>query len=209
MTRVKHPARFLPEIVELATPYLANYPRVLDPFAGTGLVHQLPNETVGLEIEPEWANLHPDTIVGDALKPPFPWQSFDAAFTSPTYGNRFADHHKAKDGSPRRSYTHDLGRDLHPNNSGTLHWGDPYRKFHREVWWNVTALVKEGGRFVLNIKNHIRGGVEQPVVEWHLTTILDQGWSLSHVVPFPAKGMRYGQNHRARVDYEYLLVFDH
>lgn len=209
MENVRHPAKFTDEIIEAAAPYLEGYENVLDPFAGTGLVHQLPNRTIGLEIEPEWAEMHPDTVVGDALNPPFGFDSFDAVFTSPTYGNRFADHHKAKDGSRRRSYTHDLGRTLHENNSGTLHWGDEYRKFHRAAWWQVSHLVRPGGRFVLNVKNHIRKKEEQPVVEWHLMTILERGWTLSHIKPIPAKGMRYGQNYRARVDHEFLLVFDH
>lgn len=205
---IRHPAKFTDEIIEAAAPYLEGYENVLDPFAGTGLVHQLPNRTVGLEIEPEWAEMHPGTVVGDALNPPFEFHSFDAVFTSPTYGNRFADHHKAKDGSRRRSYTHDLGRTLHENNSGTLHWGEEYRKFHRAAWWQVTYLVRPGGRFVLNVKNHIRKKKEQPVVEWHLTEIIQRGWTLAHIKPIPAKGMRYGENHQARVDHEFLLVFD-
>jgi hypothetical protein len=46
--------------------------------AGTGVIHELPNETIGVEIEPEWASMHPDTIVGDATRLPFPAESFDA-----------------------------------------------------------------------------------------------------------------------------------
>lgn len=203
----KHPAKFLPEVVDLAAPFLADYPRVLDPFAGTGRVHLLPNDTVGVELEPEWAEMHPDTIVGDVMELPFPPQSFDAVFTSPTYGNRFADHHEASDGSQRRSYTHDLGRKLSPNNSGVMHWGDEYRKFHVEAWMSVRQVVRLGGRMVLNIKNHIRKGEEQLVVEWHLMTLLNQGWKLYQIVPIPAKGLQHGENRQARVPYEFLLVF--
>jgi tRNA G10 N-methylase Trm11 len=208
----KHPAKFLPGIVELASTDLPLGFRVLDPFAGTGLVHSLrmygDYETWGVEIEPEWAEMHPRTVVGDALDLPFPDSTFDAVFTSPTYGNRLADHHQAKDGSVRRSYTHDLGRDLHPNNSGMLHWGEEYRLFHRIAWDEVRRVVRPGGRFVLNMKNHIRGGTEQPVMEWHTDTLIRKGWKLTALTPIPTKGMRYGQNHQARVDYEFVLVFD-
>ncbi len=205
---VKHPAKFTLAMVDLAAGYLQDYPRVLDPFAGVGLVHLLPNETVGVEIEPEWADMHPRTIVGDAMSLPFARHSFDAVFTSPTYGNRLADHHNAQDGSTRRSYTHDLGHALHPDNSGQLQWGDEYRALHIKAWYQMTHVVRPGGRCVINLKNHIRGGVEQPVVEWHLTTLLRFDWNLAHIVPVEAKGMRYGQNHAARLDHEFLLVFD-
>ncbi len=196
----------------MAASYLEGYERVLDPFAGVGLVHSLRLhgswETVGVEIEPEWAEMHPRTIVGDAMSLPFARYSFDAVFTSPAYGNRLADHHNAKDASLRRSYTHDLGRPLHPANTGQLQWGDEYRALHVEAWYQVTHVVKPGGRCVVNLKNHIRGGEEVPVVEWHLSTLLDFGWKLVRIIPLESKGMRYGQNYAARLDHEFLLVFD-
>ncbi len=211
-TDLKHPAKFTPEIIVAAAPFLQDYHRVLDPFAGVGRVHLLDYygdfETVGVEIEPEWAEMHADTVVGDALQLPFARHSFDAVFTSPTYGNRLADHHNAQDGSVRRSYTHDLGRTLHQDNSGTLHWGDEYRQFHKLAWQEVGRVVRPGGRFVLNIKNHIRKGTEQKVVEWHFDCLIGLRWKYMYAKAIPAKGMRYGANHQARVDHEFLLVFD-
>lgn len=110
-TPVEHPAKFSGPILDhlqarvnavaAAGPYLTGPVRVLDPFAGVGGVHVLavPGEveTVGIELEPEWANQHPDTQVGDATKLPFEDGSFDVVATSPCYGNRMADAHEAKD----------------------------------------------------------------------------------------------------------------
>ena len=50
--------------------------------------------------------------------------TFDMVVTSPTYGNRMADHHNAKDGRRRITYTHNLGRTLTPGNSGAMQWGE-------------------------------------------------------------------------------------
>jgi tRNA G10 N-methylase Trm11 len=83
---------------------------------------------------------------------PFADASIDAIVTSPTYGNRLADHHRASDPLLRRSYTHDLGRPLHSENSGAMQWGDAYRAFHRRAWAEAVRVLKPGGRFVLNVK---------------------------------------------------------
>lgn len=122
-TAVKHPARFNDAVLHQAGLYLlgrawadpkATAIRILDPMAGAGRVHELGGvtiqdagmdsepravsfETVGVELEPEWAAAHPRTIVGDALRLPFADITFDAIVVSPTYGNRMADHHDAKE----------------------------------------------------------------------------------------------------------------
>lgn len=216
-----HPAKFSPQILEAAIPHLEGYDWVLDPFAGVGRIHQLPNKTLGLEIEKEWADAHKKTINIDV----FEWMRrlrlseevlrIPAIFTSPTYGNRFADHHNAKDPSTRRSYTHDMrtltgdnDRHLDPNNSGVMQWGKEYRNFHRRVWSELEMLMEPGGRFVLNIKNHVRGGEVMRVAEWHLQFLTGAlRMRLAAIEVIGAVGMRYGDN-RDRTGFEYLFVLD-
>jgi hypothetical protein len=52
-----------------------------------------------------------------------------------------------------------LGRPLTPGNSGALQWGEEYRALHVAVWTECRRVLKPGGIFVLNVKDHIRGGV--------------------------------------------------
>jgi SAM-dependent methyltransferase len=206
-TGVRHPAPYSSGLLPVFVELLEGFDRVLDPFAGTGRVHELDgHDTVGVELEPEWAALHPRTIVGNALALPFDDQSFDAVVTSPTYGNRFADHHEARDGSERRSYTHDLGRTLHADNSGAMQWGAQYRDVHERAWLEVVRVLRPGGRFVLNISDHYRGGRRQPVSAWHVDTVLRLGLRLVDIVPVPTARMRHGDN-AERVVVEYVFAF--
>ena len=83
------------------------------------------------------------TIVGNALALPMEWTNcFDMVITSPTYGNRMADHHNARDGSKRLTYTHQLGRPLSETNSGRMHWGQDYKDFHVRAWSEVDRVLK-------------------------------------------------------------------
>lgn len=197
---VSHPARFpvaLLPVLAAAVPPEA-YPLVLDPFAGTGRIHDLPNETTGVEIEPEWAGLRAGTIVGSALALEFADDHFDAVVTSPTYGNRFADHHEARDGSVRHSYTHDLGRPLHKENAGAMQWGNQYRDFHRVAWGEAWRVLRPGGRLVLNIKDHVRGGRRQHVAGWHVGHLITIGFELLWCQDVETGGLRHGENGELR-----------
>jgi hypothetical protein len=178
--------------------------------AGIGRVHELEEygfDTTGIEIEPEWANMHPHTWLGDATALPFASDSFDAICVSPCYGNRMADHHDAKDASTRRTYKHDLGRDLHPNNAGQLQWGKQYRAFHILAWTEAIRVLRSGGRFVLNVKDHIRAGKRQYVAGWHVSTLCRLGLDLTFHIEVGTPGMRYGENRDARVP-EMVYVLD-
>jgi SAM-dependent methyltransferase len=207
---LSHPARFSKKLMPIFEEYLDGYFWVLDPFAGTGRIHDVPGEhhTIGIEIEPEWAELHPSTIVGDATDLPMVWTDrFDAICTSPCYGNRLADHHNASDGSLRRSYTHDLGRKLHPNNAGGMHWGPEYRELHEKAWNECARVLKPGGRFILNIKDHIRGGIRQPVTSWHLGVLVDLGLRLFAVQVVDTPQLKQGENSHLRCP-EGVYIFD-
>ncbi|MHB8318073.1 MAG: DNA methyltransferase [Acidimicrobiales bacterium] len=212
LTAVRHPAKFSPSIMDLiATLLIPPDALVLDPFAGTGRIHEIGTRcgarTVGVEIEREWASLADQTIVADAIQLPFPSNIFDIAATSPTYANRLADHHQARDGSVRHSYTHDLGRSLHPNNSGAMQWGEPYKCLHQAAWAEVLRVLRPGGSLVLNISDHIRGGVIQPVTDWHVQTLQALQFTIVEHYLVPTPRLRYGKHSAVRVPHESVILF--
>jgi SAM-dependent methyltransferase len=211
---VRHPARFSDRILDVLAVHVAGSAVLLDPFAGTGRTHELravPGvvRTIGVEIEPEWAALHPDTLVGDALDlgalvAP---GSIDHVVTSPTYGNRMADHHDAKDDSVRNTYKHALGRDLANHNSGQMQWGPVYRAFHERAWAEAAMVLRPGGRFTVNVKNHVRNGEVQRVVEWHLDTLM-HGFGLRMLMldTVPTRGLAHGSNGALRTGFEVVAT---
>lgn len=220
---VSHPARYsaelLPLFAELLGAYCTTGCEVLDPFAGTGRIHELQPEwdTYGIEIEPEWADLHGSTIEGDALDLPFSSSSFDAVVTSPTYGNRLADSHNASDPERRRSYTHDLGRDLSSSNSGILHWrttkpgdgatgSESYRRFHEVAWAEAVRVLKPDGVFILNMKDHWRDGDLQPVTAWHCYELGRLGLAFVESRVVQTRNLRQGSNSNLR-EQEQVHVF--
>jgi hypothetical protein len=208
LQRANHPARFTPAVLDEIGELVAGFSPILDPFAGVGGIHRLPGRTVGVELEPEWAAEHPDTLIADALALPFRADSFGAVATSPTYGNRMADHHEAKDGSQRATYRHKLGRALTDGNSGAMQWGDGYRVFHEQAWTEAVRVLRPGGRFVLNIKDHIRAGEHQDVAGWHLATLQRLGGRIVALRTVAAAGNRYGANGHLRVDAEIVAALD-
>ena len=208
-TETNHPAKYSNSLMQPMSDILLahNCVTVLDPFAGTGKIHTLPFDTWGLEIEPEWATMHPNTIVGDALNMPFKDSMFDAVCTSPTYGNRMADSHTATDASKRITYTHRLGRKLSANNSGSLQWGEKYKEFHRKAWAECIRVVKPCGVVIINISNHIRNGYEVDVTNWHIDEMIRQGCVLVEKQNVNTPRMGFGANKTKRVQYESLCVF--
>ncbi len=127
---MKHPATYNNKFMPIFANLLKGYHNILDPFAGTGKIglikeHGYIGKITCNEIEEEWINncMYPidNWYVSDASN--MNWANdnkFDAICTSPTYGNRMADHHNAKDNSKRITYKHYLGRDLNVENTGKL-----------------------------------------------------------------------------------------
>jgi tRNA G10 N-methylase Trm11 len=206
---VKHPAKYTDVLLPVFESILNAYKckLVLDPFAGTGKIHSLPFETVGVEIEPEWAKLNKKTICADATYLPFNTYTFDAVCTSPTYGNRMADHHNAKDNSKRLTYTHVLGRQLHKNNTGKMQWGEQYRSVHLKAWQEVNRVLKPSGIFILNVSDHIRKGEVQLVTDFHIKSILNEGFDLIEHQKIVTPRLGFGQNRTKRVNYESIITF--
>lgn len=105
----RHPAKFSASILDALRQELVTWVedhgpvRVLDPFAGVGRIHDLRDaggvDTVGVEIQPEWAQAHPATVVGDALRLTelFRPGEVTALVTSIVYPNRMTDSHDAKE----------------------------------------------------------------------------------------------------------------
>jgi hypothetical protein len=120
-----HPARYSPAILVNIREELKRIEGpVLDPFAGTGRIHLLGrDDTVGIEIGPEWAQLHQRTFRGDATELPFSDETFGAVAISPCYGNRMADLYDGRDGSRRHTYRIALGRLPSANSAAALQWG--------------------------------------------------------------------------------------
>lgn len=198
-----HPAKFTPRILEVIEQHIKPGWRVLDPFAGVGRVVNIASITpVCVEIEPEWAT----QIVGNALYLPFADGVFDAVVTSPTFGNRLADHHNAKDGSRRYSYTHTLGRKLHSENSGQIAWGNAYRAFHFKAWKEVVRTLTPGGDFFLDSSDHIRKGEVQRVTQFHEECLDSLGLKVVNRILVTTPRLRYGENRNARVDTETVTI---
>lgn len=213
-----HPATFSKELFDVLVQELRDTHRVIDPFSGTGLIHELCEAadvpvSTGVELEPEWANddiyigPYRTQIVGDCREMIRQLGYFDCVCTSPSYGNRMADHHDAKDGSKRNTYKHRLGRDLSDGNSGAMQWGEEYREFHRYVWEQCVDSLIHGGKFILNIKDHIRKHEIVHVSDWHMSVLVDElGLIEEGHAKIPCRGNRQGQNGKARVEFESVFT---
>lgn len=212
----RHPAKFSDSILEVIKGYLKNGMKLLDPFAGTGKIARLKDYFPDLhvtcnELEEEWCYgeyLVDEWHVGDAQF--MNWASdgyFDAIVTSPTYGNRMADHHDARDGSKRNTYTHCLGKQLKDGNTGKMQWGKKYRDKHIAIYSEFFRVLSFGGILIINVSDHIRKGKQVPVVTWHVQALKTTGFMFIEDVEVETKRLREGENHDKRVACEHVLVF--
>lgn len=221
--KTKHPAQFTPAIVDAIVERLGDRRGLLlDPFAGPGRAlprFVAPGRTVrGIELEKAWSQAGAPLVRwGDSTRTGMRARSVATFVTSCTYGNRFADHHKAKDGSTRRSYTHDLRAmlddpdyELDANNTGLYLFGakaGKYESLHEAVWAEMTRIARDDALFLLNVSDFYKGDVLQEVVQWHIETLGALGWKPQWHVSIATPRMRYGANSAKRVDSEQLIEF--
>jgi tRNA G10 N-methylase Trm11 len=115
--------------------------------------------------------------------------------------------------SHRRSYRHYYGDDFFIDapieiNAGAMAFGDAYKELHRAAWAEVERVLRPGGRFVLNVKDHIRNGKRVRVSAWHRRTVLALGFDELWRWDIPLDGYGYGTNRDARVPTEQVYVFE-
>lgn len=214
--RIRHPAKYTDSFLEIFANLLRGKQKVLDPFAGTGKIglikqYGFDGQVYANELEPEWISENSyncDYITcEDAEFLKYPACYFDAICTSPTYGNRMADHHEAKDGTRRNTYKHCLGRPLSDGNTGQMQWGVEYIEKHARIYKHLTTLLRNGGLFVLNIKNHIRKGQEIDVKAFHEKALNDCNMVKVEEFFVKTSGNGFGANSDKRTDGEYIVVF--
>lgn len=217
---IAHPARFSYKLYDIMADALRREFGeeedflALDPFAGIGGIHNLayhiPNiMSVGVEIEKEWAECHPNTITGDSrfLDKMFEPDTFDAIVTSPTYANRLADNFTPKDDSTRLSYQLSLGRKLTEGTTANKQWGAEYRDLHFNIWKQCWHVLRPNGIFVLNIKDHVRNHKIVPVTDFHIEALTRIGFRMEAHEYVPLNGYRYGKNFKSRMKYESVITF--
>jgi hypothetical protein len=182
---VSHPAPFSASIMDVLAELIRDWEGpILDPYAGIGRVHELGrDDTLGIEIEPEWASAHPRTAIGDsslvrvAAVNPEQFQILrrdklgcqeayrpNAVVTSPDYGNRMSDQYL---GTPieqerrevsgemprRRGYAISLGRKVSPGSTAGLKFGPKYKAGHREIFTAVTNVCLPDSKLALNVSD--------------------------------------------------------
>ncbi len=218
-TFVSHPAPYSRVIIEAIDRLLPASGTFLDPMAGAGRCFSLERDDrtfVATEIEPEFAALHPRTIVADATRLPFATAGFDGGACSPTYPNRMAGDYAAagwtKNPRGRRSYSLSkrwLARDaeamLHPNNAArfsTKRGIENYWWLHNAIWSEVARVIRPGGTFILNTKDSTAALVTDP----HVRLLTDAGFTEVHREVVRPPGYKFGTNRHLRVGHEDIVV---
>lgn len=114
-----------------------------------------------------------------------------------------------KSPSKRMGYAIALGRRLTLGSGAALHWGDRYRKVHRDVLREVQLLLRPGGWWLVNVSSFLEtdddGDAYRPVMEWWVEEIAVRA-RIVRLVAIPTARLRFGQNAERRVPVEHLIV---
>jgi hypothetical protein len=79
-----------------------------------------------------------------------------------------------------------------------MQWGEKYRDLHRAAWAEAVRVLRHGGTFLLNVKDHQRNKRRVPVVDWHAEVLANLGMKEGHQYDVGAPGYRRGANAEAR-----------
>jgi DNA modification methylase len=211
-----HPARFSDSILVEALRLLHEHEimggRVLDPFAGTGKGVEFLNRwgftAQGIDLEPAQAwggGKVKNVYVGDALATGFANKVFDLIFTSPCYGNRFADRDMRP--SCAGTYMKGLGREAKVGSACHLQWGQAYRDLHADAWNEARRVLKPHGHLLLNISDHYRDKKPMPVSAWHIEALGYLGFEWIDAKPVHTPRQKKGANAQYRCEAEWLHLF--
>ena len=106
----------------------------------------------------------------------------------------------------RRSYAISLGRRLSTGSGAALQWGKNYRDMHLNVMLNWADWGVGGA--VINISDHFRDGVLQPVSSWWIEAMTHlAGFELIEARSIATRRFKDGANRDARAEHECVLVF--
>ena len=214
---MQHPAKYSNVFLPIFAELLKDCNNVLDPMAGTGKLAKIKEfgyggKVVCNDIESEWKNgeEYPVDEWHNSDAANMDWAKdgeFDGICTSPTYGNRMADNFVSKDGTKRITYRHYLGHELKEGNTGYMQFGKKYCDKHKEIYAECLRVLKPGGIMIVNVSNHIRLGVEVPVVDFHKDVLSELGAKFEKEIKVNTPRMGYGANSKQRVDTESILIF--
>ena len=170
-------------------------PTVLDPFAGTGRIH---------ELRPGWWTHRRRARAGvgrasrrhDLRRQPTPavrpGQLVDAIATSPAYGNRLADSYDASDPEARRSYAIDLGRPLTEGNGAGMQWGAEYRRAARAGVGRVRADDCDPAACCCSTARTTSATASiVAVTGWHVRTLVELGLAVIDLRTLRSAGLPF------------------
>lgn len=231
---VAHPCRFTPQVLDemareldleaerLGLPRLA----VIDPCAGTGErvaehATYARHVWVGLELEESFIAAR-WVQPGNARRIPYGAGSFDAYCTSYVFPNGMCDSFISAetDESDRMTYSHRARRNrgertyrLHSDHAGRYPWGRGskqaelrWKELHVDFIRDGIRVLKHGGLFIVEMKDHWVGKDLVPVTAWLIDQFVAQGCTLVGVTRIPVRGNRKGANREIREEHTNLIM---